>query len=205
MPKKTSPFTLLIIILIGGIAVASLYVGKKLAQLQEEPPASPSIEPEEVPPEIASTEPSGIDTSEWKTYRNQEYGFEVKYPKHWTVKDFSNFMFIGFTSPKSQSASPSGFGYTGEIKIRIRKNPRKLSIDDFYNGIEGPDLFSGTQKYSTLEIGGKLARRYTGVLGLINSTIVVVPYQDIFIEIEDIGERYQDGIFNDMISTFKFQ
>ncbi|MBI2097688.1 MAG: hypothetical protein HYT46_02025 [Candidatus Vogelbacteria bacterium] len=28
---------------------------------------------------------SEIDTSNWKTYRNDEYGFEVKYPEEWCV------------------------------------------------------------------------------------------------------------------------
>src|SRR3989344_8482991 len=29
------------------------------------------------------------DTSSWQTYRNEEYGFEVKYPSHITVKEYS--------------------------------------------------------------------------------------------------------------------
>ena len=28
-----------------------------------------------------------IDTSNWKTYRNEEYGFEVKYPEDWIVDE----------------------------------------------------------------------------------------------------------------------
>lgn len=31
---------------------------------------------------------SDIDTSNWKTYRNDEYGFEFKYPEEWEVKEF---------------------------------------------------------------------------------------------------------------------
>ena len=28
-----------------------------------------------------------IDTSNWKTYRNKEYGFEVKYPEGWEMSE----------------------------------------------------------------------------------------------------------------------
>ena len=31
------------------------------------------------------TENSEIDTSNWKTYRNEEFGFEVRYPEEWGV------------------------------------------------------------------------------------------------------------------------
>lgn len=32
-----------------------------------------------------ATTTSEIDMSDWKTYRNDEYGFEFKYPKDWTM------------------------------------------------------------------------------------------------------------------------
>ncbi|HNR81166.1 MAG TPA: hypothetical protein PKK37_01895, partial [Candidatus Pacearchaeota archaeon] len=35
--------------------------------------------------EITSGQIESIDTTAWKTYRNEEYGFELKYPKKWSV------------------------------------------------------------------------------------------------------------------------
>jgi len=37
----------------------------------------------------AATTTAEIDTSNWKTYRNEEYGFEFKYPEDLIVKDWA--------------------------------------------------------------------------------------------------------------------
>jgi hypothetical protein len=48
-------------------------------------PEVPVVQPKE--PTI--TEPT--DTSDWKTYRNEEYGFEMRYPGNYYVSDYSEY------------------------------------------------------------------------------------------------------------------
>lgn len=46
---------------------------------------------------------TSVDTSDWKTYRNEEYGFEMKYPKEYVIfDDYQNrkTLFLSFPENK---------------------------------------------------------------------------------------------------------
>lgn len=85
---------LLLILVVAGITSYSIYWSNTISLISEEIiPEEILFEKEELPQEekevseeATTTEP--IDTSDWKTYRNEEYGFEVKYPSDWKYRDW---------------------------------------------------------------------------------------------------------------------
>jgi len=203
MPKRTLLITLLITILTGGIAAASLYLGKKLSQPQEGLPEFSSSEPEEIAPEITPTEPSEIDTSDWKTHTDKEYGFEVKYPKSYKLTDR-----VGGVS----------FGY--KYDLDIIPNSEGLTLLEYINRniIQTDDPRIGkTILKKSISIAGTDVVRFEGeifgseegpwrygidVFWLKNKKIYRFSYSPGVIK-EKIN-TVEVAIFDQMLSTFKF-
>jgi hypothetical protein len=68
------------------------------------------------------------DISKWKSYRNEKYGFEVKYPATWAAHSGSGSgaEIITLAGPFSGSERPSL-----NLMIQPNMNPRKLSINEW--------------------------------------------------------------------------
>lgn len=119
MPKKTLVIVLLILILTGGINATGLYIRKQLHQPEkgkEDGTPEHHVEPQETVSEIT---PAEIDTSDWKIYRNEKYGFEVKYPSTWSYSNIGD-VGVGFFPPGAEK----DVEYSGDITIFIRKTQK---------------------------------------------------------------------------------
>lgn len=195
MPKRTLFIILLIIILTGGVAITAVYIEKELSQPQEEPLISLSTKPGEIAPETTPTEPSEIDTSKWKTYRNEEYGYEVKYPKNWQVNDSKLSSVYWIISEEIQLKSP----YTIPLKIEVKER-RRRTLEEWISRPEMPEYSYIREEYVVFEgIEGVIV--YDPITMTVPSEIAFIPYNDKMYRIET---PYGLKMLKQILSTFKF-
>ena len=94
MPRRGSLQILLLLgltVFFGGILFYGFYSQPKGA-LNTTPPPTPPSSPQSTATSIAT---SSIDTSNWKTYRNEKYHYEFKYPENVGVVSEYDSSFLG--------------------------------------------------------------------------------------------------------------
>jgi hypothetical protein len=78
----------------------------------------------------ANSSAPAVDTSAWKTYRNEKHGFQVKYPETWTVNAGSgtgpDIIAIG---KRARGEEPNA---SLTMAIQKNQNPKKLSIEEWF-------------------------------------------------------------------------
>jgi len=163
-----------------------------------------------IPAAASSTTPVA-DTSNWQTYLNEKYGFEIKYPKDWFFKECDS-SYVGFSynqsklppcgtdapqphiniaiSPDSpiginkfiESVQNSINNYSNE-QITLNVNITATKLSGTLKEIEGPGAPAGTQ--------------FIDVLFLFNNNIYSIYYYG-------LDDKDYSSLFNQILSTFSF-
>ena len=142
----------LILILLASIFVGVIYfLFKNKSSDQTAPTVSPSASPDTY--------------SGWKTYRNKVYGFTIRYPKEWFIKEYGDWAadFLA-ADPNVQEATPSA------IKVRYSRSTDKADVAGFekiYKAKVGMDIYepldvkSIINKNKNFEVGNYVAIDYS--------------------------------------------
>ena len=197
------------------VIIAAVFVVAWLWVREYSAPGPYDLEP------IAAVKNHGadVDTSSWQTYRNEEYGFEVKYPPGWYIN--SSVHPIGYSFDDSQVNEIQSLEFTERVQpefentdlqgffgIKILRDAANRDLDvllsDFEHDIQ-------TRRSVSINLGGTLAKRLSifsgdfmaGQIFTLNKGIVFVLY---FVESDpnDRNEQIHSKVYDQILSTFKF-
>ncbi len=120
---------------------------KKYPPVAIQPIVTPTITPEP-------------DTSDWKTYKNENYGFEIKYPaKDWTISEYYGDIYIEYLNSDVRIiASASDYSAKQNMDndlMNIPEGIRPKSEEILLNGIKGYKV-ENTELGEVQQVGGTL-------------------------------------------------
>ena len=157
--------------------------------------------------EFAACPPPKDETADWKIYKNEEYGYEIKYPTNYLLSDGSKNHSIILISPW-EFIEPMFQGKIG-LSITILETTPFLNIESWKKKSSG-NFWASEEE---LIINGKKALLVKGYNGDGNDRVVIFDSNKTY----EIGCRYNYLIsreespnkeflktFDQIISTFKF-
>lgn len=157
----------------------------------------PETEPSGIKPTVQNgTSTVGGDVSGWKTYRNEKYGYEFRYPSELEIVEGENSVILKWAP--TQGMAPF-------LGVFIETNPLHLAINDYYDGDPGRNLALKDTPFQPITVSGAQAFRGSPLASFAGEVTIVIPFSGNFLRITDEGGSFKEnGVFDQILSTFKF-
>lgn len=187
-----------IIIVIAAVAVLGGFFGYQYLKLQniQEGAKAPAAEPPVAPSAQIQPQTAEFDTSNWKTYRNEVLGFEIKYPWGWE-----------YTLPCGEITFCIEFthkGSPGTLTITSIRKDADILNHAFPAVFNGYEAFGITTKFQFSE---ELCCERFIVKGqevLLDVSIASAEKFYFRKDIRDLSRQIPAGELKQILSTFKF-
>lgn len=193
--KKCLVCGIAVVFVLAICAFLAFFFGRQLG-LKQVPLCSPCTACERC--EQSLNQPPTDPTAGWKTYKNEKYGFELKHPNDWEIKDLEGRLFV---CQKNTYEGPCLL--IKEEGLALIDFEKKLNTD--YQTAEGK---SAVVRKETIRISGEKATQY-----IINNPLGMGNPDDDFIFVynpltkQNLSIRLDlenNSIHNQILSTFKF-
>ena len=158
-----------------------------------------------------------LSMNEWKTYKNEKYGLDFKYPSNWKIQEYKsgnieNGVSIGLDPMKtiSQSSYETLDRTPGLITIALgKKNPFNVLEKEYFESLEKSEIGQGISARKIEDKTGEnepnpyYFNRHILVYYFGNSSFGDYVESDFSVEyVSDLNDQYLK-IFNQILSTFK--